>query len=100
MRQTSRLWPAPTTTVNNDAQRDRRAKAVAAQNGYTTDAGQCHTVNVAINTSNGASVKVDINAPHQNNFASVVGMSKWTVSTTATAIAAFRIPSRAQHRSS
>jgi hypothetical protein len=61
---------------------------VAQQNGYQDGTGDI-TVGVTIDTSNGASVKVDISAPHQNNFASIVGMPTWTVSTTATALTGF-----------
>ena len=64
---------------NNSASAIARAQAVAAQNGYTTGAGGV-SVNVTIDTSNGASVTVDIGAPHPNNFASIVGMSSWNVS--------------------
>ena len=38
------------------------------------------------NSANGVQVTVTITAPHQNNFASIVGMSKWAVSTTATSL--------------
>jgi hypothetical protein len=61
-----------------------RARTVAAANGFTHGVNNV-TVNVNITTPNGAWVKVDINSPHANNFASIVGMSNWTVSTTATA---------------
>lgn len=65
-----------------------RARTVAAANGFTHGANNV-TVNVTITTTNGASVQVDIVAPHANNFAAIVGMPKWTVSTTATALAGF-----------
>jgi Flp pilus assembly protein TadG len=65
-----------------------RAKAVALQNGYA-DAVGAITVGVTIDTTNGAAVTVNISAPHQNNFASIVGMPTWTVSTTATALTGF-----------
>ncbi len=61
-----------------------RARSVAAINGYTHGTDGV-SVNVAITTTNGAIVKVDITAPHRNNFASIVGMPSWDVSTTATA---------------
>ena len=73
---------------NNSASAIARARSVAALNGYTNGAGGV-TVAVTIDTTNGASVKVDIQAPHANGFASVVGMSSWTVSTTATALTGF-----------
>jgi Flp pilus assembly protein TadG len=65
-----------------------RARSVAATNGFTHGTGNV-TVNVAVTTTNGAEVTVDIQAPHQNHFAGVVGMSSWTVSTTATAQTGF-----------
>ncbi|MHB8397985.1 MAG: pilus assembly protein TadG-related protein [Candidatus Limnocylindrales bacterium] len=73
---------------NNSASAIARAQAVAAQNGYKDGAGGV-TVGVSIDTSNGASVTVNIGAPHQNNFASIVGMSTWNVATTATALTGF-----------
>lgn len=65
-----------------------RARSVAAQNGYTDGSGGT-TVGVTIDLSNGANVTVDIDAPHHNSFASIVGMSTWQVGTTATARAGF-----------
>ncbi len=64
------------------------ARASATANGYTHGAGGV-TVNVGIDLTNGASVTVDISAPHQNSFATIVGMNQWTVSTTATAQTGF-----------
>jgi Flp pilus assembly protein TadG len=61
------------------------AMAAAARNGYT-DGTAGATVHVSFNYDNGAQVKVDINAPHHNNFAGIVGQGTWNVSTTATAI--------------
>jgi Flp pilus assembly protein TadG len=61
-----------------------RARAVAAQNGYTHNQNGV-TVDVSVATTNGAEVTVNITKPHANNFSSVVGMSTWDVSTTATA---------------
>jgi Flp pilus assembly protein TadG len=69
---------------SDDALATARARAVAAANGYTHGANGV-TVSVSIATTNGAEVQVDISAPHRNNFASIVGMPTWTVSTTATA---------------
>jgi hypothetical protein len=61
------------------------ARANAATNGYTHgDPGV--TVAVEYDFTEGAAVRVDITAPHRNNFASVVGMPTWDVSTTAQAI--------------
>ena len=65
-----------------------RARTVAAANGYTHGTGGV-VVNVTITTDNGAEAKVDISAPHRNNFASVVGMPNWTVATTAMAQSGF-----------
>jgi len=65
-----------------------RARSVADRNGFT-DGDPGTTVSVTFDFTDGAAVKVDISAPHANNFASVVGMSSWQVSTTATAIAGF-----------
>jgi hypothetical protein len=61
-----------------------RAINVAATNGFTHGSNGI-TVTVAITTTNGAAVQVDISAPHRNSFSSIVGMPTWTVSTTATA---------------
>ncbi len=44
-------------------------------------------VNVAVAfENNDVNVRVDITAPHHNNFTGVVGMSSWDVSTTATVL--------------
>ena len=81
--------------VNYDQPLTRSASAIAAarttasQNGYTHGTAGV-VVNVAIDTSNGANVKVDIAAPHQNSFASVFGMNQWSVGVTATAHTGFR----------
>jgi Flp pilus assembly protein TadG len=64
------------------------ARQAAAQNGFTHGVGGV-TVDVSVDTSAGASVKVDISAPHRNNFAAIVGMHTWTISTTATALTGF-----------
>jgi Flp pilus assembly protein TadG len=61
-----------------------RARGVAATNGFTHGVNGV-AVNVSITTTNGAEVKVDISAPHRNNFSSIVGMPTWSVATTATA---------------
>lgn len=73
---------------NNSVTAIARAQAVAAQNGYANGSGSV-TVSVSIDLTNGAAVTVNIGAPHQNYFASIVGMSTWNVSTTATALAGF-----------
>ena len=55
------------------------AKTVAAANGYTDGVnGTTVTVTVAA-----TSIKVDVNKPHQNYFAGVMGFASWGVSTTA-----------------
>jgi Flp pilus assembly protein TadG len=61
------------------------ARANAATNGFTHGANGT-TVAVSYDFSNGAAVRVSITAPHRNNFASVVGMPTWDVSTTAQAL--------------
>jgi Flp pilus assembly protein TadG len=65
-----------------------RGRAVAAQNGFThgTDGA---TVDVTITTTSGAEITVDVSAPHDNHFATIVGMPTWQVSTTASALAGF-----------
>ena len=65
-----------------------RAKSVADRNGFT-DGDPGTTVGVTFDFSDGAAVKVDISAPHANNFAGVIGMPTWQVATTATAVAGF-----------
>lgn len=58
-----------------------KGEAVAAQNGF-----DIATAGVTVNlvwSSNDTVVRVNIGAAHRNNFASVVGMSTWQVSTTA-----------------
>ena len=61
------------------------ARANAATNGFTHGTGGT-TVTVSYDFSNGAAVRVDITSPHRNNFAGVVGMPSWDVSTTAQAL--------------
>lgn len=58
------------------------AQTVAAQNGYTHDPAAGKTVNVTFE-QNDVMFKVDVSAPHRNNFTGVVGMTQWQVSTTA-----------------
>ncbi len=75
--------------LNHDStQAIAAAKAVAAENGYT-DGLAGTSVTVSLDLSAGARVTVGITAPHANNFAGVVGMSSWNVSTTATALTGF-----------
>jgi Flp pilus assembly protein TadG len=61
------------------------ARANAATNGYEHGVSGT-TVDVVYDFTNGAGVRVNITAPHRNNFASVVGMPTWDVSTTAKAV--------------
>jgi Flp pilus assembly protein TadG len=65
-----------------------RARAVATANGYT-NLVDGSDVDVDIDTSNGVEVTVGISAAHPNTFLRVVGMTSWTVSTTASALAGF-----------
>ena len=67
---------------------DAAARDVATKNGYASGANS-QIVAVSFDTTAGARVKVDISAPHRNNFAGIVGMTNWTISTTATAITGF-----------
>ena len=75
--------------LNHDATlATTRARSVAATNGFTHGTDGV-TVDVVVTTDNGAEVTVDIDAPHENHFAGIVGMSTWPVSTTATAQTGF-----------
>jgi Flp pilus assembly protein TadG len=65
-----------------------RARTVAAANGYTHGVNGV-VVNVTVTTTNGAEVQVDIQAPHRNNFSSILGMTNWNVATTAEAQAGY-----------
>ena len=70
------------------------AQTIAGQNGYTNGVNgvtvQVTCVNCPVqaldSTRDGVQVTVNITAPHRNNFAGVVGMSSWNVSTTATSL--------------
>jgi Flp pilus assembly protein TadG len=64
------------------------AQAVASQNGYT-DGIEDTVVTVtpaAYGAAGAESVKVDIGAQHHNAFGSVVGLPRWEVAVTATAV--------------
>jgi len=61
------------------------ALGVAADNGYAHDPAAGVNVTVAFENDD-INVRVDISAPHHNNFTGVVGMSTWDVSTTATVL--------------
>jgi Flp pilus assembly protein TadG len=58
------------------------AESIAAQNGFSVAAAGTTVTTTWL--ANNTRVKVDVSAPHRNNFASVVGMPTWQVSTTAT----------------
>jgi Flp pilus assembly protein TadG len=64
-----------------------RAREVAASNNFTN--GASSTVNVAIDTSNGVAVTVEIGKGHRNSFLGALGMASWQVTTQATALAGF-----------
>ena len=72
---------------NSNTQATDRARTVAATNGFTN--GGSTSVGVAIDTSNGVEVTVNVGAPHPNSFLGALGMATWNVSTTATALAGF-----------
>lgn len=58
-----------------------KAEAVAAQNGF--DVATAGVTVDLVWSDNDTRLRVNIGAPHRNNFASVVGMATWQVSTTA-----------------
>ena len=65
---------------------DAAARAVATANGYTTNAATGVTVDVVVTaTTTAADVRVNVTKPHANNFAGLLGMPTWGVTTTATA---------------
>jgi hypothetical protein len=72
----------------DDAQAIARAQTVTAGNGYTNGVDGT-VVDVAVDTSNGVEVTVDIEAHHPNTFLGVLGFASWQVSTTAAALAGF-----------
>jgi Flp pilus assembly protein TadG len=73
---------------NSDTQATALAQQIATENGFA-DAIGATDVDVAITTSNGIEVTVDIGDQHRNTFLGVVGMSSWGVATTAKALAGF-----------
>jgi len=73
---------------NRTTQAIDRARTVATTNGFTHGSDSTN-VAVAINTSNGVEVTVDIASPHHNSFLGALGMATWNVSTTATALSGF-----------
>jgi Flp pilus assembly protein TadG len=70
------------------------ARSIASQNGYTDGVGGASVQVSCVNCPgqalvpgvDGVQVTVDISAPHTNNFAGVLGMPTWDVSTTATSM--------------
>ena len=80
--------------VNYDQPLARDVAAVSAAresarlNGYEHGVGGV-TVDVSIDTTAGARVTVDIDAPHENTFARIVGANTWQIATTATAETGF-----------
>ena len=73
---------------NSTSQATTRARTVAATNGFTHGSDST-AVDVAITTSNGVEVTVNIGSPHHNSFLAALGMATWNVSTTATSLAGF-----------
>lgn len=75
--------------INNDATlATARARAVATENGFT-DGADGAAVTVATDTTNGVEITVGVTAPHSNSFLGAIGMSSFTVSTEASALAGF-----------
>lgn len=68
------------------------AQSIASENGYVNGVNGTSVQVTCVNCPgqvlnpavDGVQVTVGITAPHRNNFASIVGMSTWDVSTTAT----------------
>jgi hypothetical protein len=60
------------------------ARSTSASNGYTDGSGGV-SVNMVTNAPGGAgrTFEVTISGPHANNFAGIVGMSTWQITTTA-----------------
>jgi Flp pilus assembly protein TadG len=76
---------APGAASAKAAAAELAARGIAAANGYShTVSGTAVDVTIAPITG-GANVTVDLTAKHANNFASLLGMSTWDVSVTATA---------------
>jgi Flp pilus assembly protein TadG len=75
--------------INNDEDAAiALARQIATDNGYT-DGVDSATVDVAIDTTNGVDVTVQIGAVHENTFLGAVGMPTWGVATSADALAGF-----------
>lgn len=71
--------------TNDQTQSDTAARESAAENGFDAATGAA-TLTTSYDLSNGAAVTVNISASHRNNFTGVVGITQWTVATTATAL--------------
>jgi Flp pilus assembly protein TadG len=75
--------------INNDEDAAiALARQIATDNGYT-DGVDSATVDVAIDTTNGVDVTVDIGSPHRNAFLGLVGVPTWGVAVKAAAQAGF-----------
>ena len=53
------------------------ARSVAADNGYAHDPAAGKTVDRGVRARTTSTSRVDISAPHRNNFTGVVGMTQW-----------------------
>ena len=80
--------PATGAETAAEAAAKASAQSIASANGYVNGSGGV-TVATSFNTACGAGrrITVSITKPHQNYFAGIVGMSTWSVSTTATTLA-------------
>lgn len=74
--------------TNSNASTISAAREVSRQNGWEHGVGGV-VVNVSIDTSNGAAVTVEVDAPHDNYFGGIVGFDTMDVGTTATAVGGF-----------
>ncbi len=66
-----------------------RARTIAEANGYKNGTNGVVVTVVPADLSTGLLLRVDISAPHPNNFSSILGMPTWNVATTATAKTGF-----------
>jgi Flp pilus assembly protein TadG len=65
-----------------------KALEIAEANGYEDGVGGVE-IDVDIDLSPGATVTVGVTKPHRNNFAGIVGLGQWDVSTTASALTGY-----------
>lgn len=70
--------------TGSQAEATLAAQGTAAANGFTHGTGSTQVL-VSYDITDGADVRVAINAPHRNTFTGVVGINTWTVSVEATA---------------